>query len=62
MQTTAKRAALVKAMNGIMSRNFMPSKSLCDELIGMETEKNMEKLPVPLQSFQRYLLQKRSHK
>ena len=29
----------------------MPSKSLCDELIGMETEKSTEKSPVPLQSF-----------
>ena len=35
----------------------MPSKSLCDELIGMETEKSTEKSPVPLQSFQQYLLQ-----
>ena len=39
---TTKRAALVKAMNGIMSRNMMPSKSLCDELIGMDGEEHGE--------------------
>lgn len=51
----ARRAAVTKAMNGVMSRGMSPSASLCDLLLGLEPDKSM----VPAAVFEQYLLKKK---
>lgn len=51
----ARRAAVAKAMNGVMSRGMSPSDSLCTLLIGLEPDKSM----VPAAQFEQYLLKKK---